>query len=124
MVRSGVTTEPLLPPLHLFVGAARKKRARDLNLKIVWSVFAARLFYCTLRTLNKATRLWGPTVRDFFADHKWSPGAKLAAQAITARFVGGEKCPHSIDGLVVACLGNPGRDERIYGAYQKTEFNQ
>ena len=121
-----------MPPLHSFVGggggAAQKKRGRDLSLKIVWSVFAAedfstsaKLFYCTLRTLNAATRLWGPAVRDFFADHMWSPAAKLAAQAITAQFVGGEKCPHSVDGLGAACLGHPGREERIYGAYQKTD---
>ena len=119
--------EPLLSP-HLFVGAARKNRAKDLNVKIVWSVFgaeefstSARLFYCTLRRLNKATRLWGPSVIEFFADHMWGPAAKLAAQAIKARFVGGDKCPHSIEDLRELCLGKPGREERIYGAYQKTD---
>ena len=91
-------------------------------MKIVWSVFgaeefstSARLFYCTLRQLNRATRLRGPPVGEFFADHKWGPEAKLAALAIKDRFVGGEKCPHNIEYLRAQCLGNPGREEeRIY----------
>ena len=81
-----------------------------------------RLFYRTLRELKRDTRLWGPPVGEFFADRMWGPEAELAALAIKAAFVGGGKCPHDIENLRDQCLGNPGRDDRIYGAYKKTEF--
>ncbi len=116
-------------PLHLFVGEARKRRAKCLNVEIVWSVFgaeefstSARLFYRTLRELKRSTRLWGPPVGELFAYHMWGPEAELAALAIKAAFVGGEKCPHDIENIRDQCLGNPGRDARIYGAYKKTVF--
>ena len=57
-----------------------------------------------------------------FADHMWGPEAELAALAIKAAFVGGEKCPHDMENIRDQCLGNPGRDDRIYGAYKKTVF--
>ena len=66
--------EPVLFPLHSFVGEARKKRAKFMNLEIVWSVFAteefwtsARFFYRTLRELKRNTRLWGPPIGKFCA---------------------------------------------------------
>ena len=82
---------------------------------------SARLFYRTLRTLNRATRLWGPPVEGFFAKHMWGQQAKLAVQAIKSRFVNGKKCPHSIENLDRQCLGHPDREERIYGAYKRTD---
>ena len=104
--------DPLVVSLHTRVGAAVKKRSTDLNVEIVWSVFgapeflsSARLFYCTLRDLNRSTRLWGPPVAGFFAKHMWGQQARLAAQTIRSRFLDGEECPHSIDRLERACLG-------------------
>ena len=48
--------EPLVSPLHLLVGVARNKGAKELNLKIVWSVFAAEDF---LRRRDYSTALCG-----------------------------------------------------------------
>ena len=80
------------------------------------------MFYRTLRKLYSGIRLWGPPVVEFFADHRWGPEAELAALVIKAAFVSGEKCPHNIEHIRDQCLGNPGREERIYGAYKKTFF--
>ena len=122
------TQNPLVVSLHTRVGTAVKKRSTDVNVEIVWSVFpapefssSARLFYCTLRDLNRSTRLRGPPVAGFFAKHMWGQQARLAAQTIRSRFLAGEKCPHSSDLLERACLGHPGRAERIYGAYRRTD---
>ncbi len=122
------SSDPRVLSLHTRVGAAGGKRSKELNVEIVWSVFgapefssSARLFYRTLRDLNRQTRLWGPPIRGFFAKHMWSPAAKLAAADIRSRFLNGEECPHSISGLDRECLGHPGRDERIYGAYNRTD---
>ena len=96
---------PRVVSLHTRVGAAVRKRSKELNVEIVWSVFgapeissSARLFYRTLRKLNRSTRLWGPPIAGF-AKHMWSQPAKLAAAAIRSRFLNGEECPHSINGL-------------------------
>ncbi len=122
------SSDPRVLSLHTRVGSAGGKRPKELNVEIVWSVFgapeflsSARLFYRTLRDLNRQTRLWGPPIAGFFAKHMWSPAAKLAAAAIRSRFLNGEECPHSINSLDRECLGHPGRDERIYGAYNRTD---
>jgi len=58
------SSNPRVLSLHTRVGAAGGKRSKELNVEIVWSVFgapefssSARLFYRTLRDLNRQTRL-------------------------------------------------------------------
>ncbi len=99
------SSDPRVVSLHTRVGAAGGERSKELNVEIVWFVFgapefssSARLFYRTLRELNRQTRLWGPPIAGFFAKHMWSQPAKLAAATIRSRFLNGEECPHS--GLV------------------------
>ena len=41
--------EPFVFPLHSYVGEARAKRAKDMNVEIVWSVFAAEEFSSSAR---------------------------------------------------------------------------
>ena len=120
--------DPVVFPLHSYVGEVCGRRAGDRNLEIVWSVFSpekeyrssARFMYRTTRRLNRRTRLWDPPVRGFFADHMWSKKANAEAAAIKAAFLRGEQCPHDEMDVHRYCLGNPGRDTRLYGAYRKT----
>ena len=44
--------EPVLFTLHSFVGEARKKRIKFMNLEIVWSVFVAEEFLTSARFLK------------------------------------------------------------------------
>ena len=75
--------DPLILPLHLSVGEACGRSANKLNLEIVWSVFApeesfgtsARCMYRATRRLTKATWLWGPPRREFYAAHIWGKDA-------------------------------------------------
>ena len=119
---------PLILPLHLSVGEACGGLAKKLNLEIVWSVFApedefgtsARFLYRSTRRLNHDTRLWGPPRSGFYASNTWETKAKKAAVAIKAAFLRGEECPDDDRDLQHRCIGNPGRDDCIYGVYRKT----
>ena len=47
-------------------------------------------------------------------------GRGWAAAAIKAAFLRGEECPDKDRSLLRRCIGDPGRDERIYGDYAGT----
>ncbi len=119
---------PLILPLHLSVGEACGSTANKLNLEIVWSVFApedqfgtsSRFVYRSTRQLNHGTRLWGPPRRGFYAANMWGRESNKAAAAIKAAFLRGEEDPDNDLDLQRRCIGDPGRDERIYGVYKET----
>ena len=122
---------PLILPLHLSVGEACGHRAGKLNLEIVWSVFcpdepfgtSSRFEYRSITTLERDTRLWGPSRSGFFAANMWGREAKKAAVSIKAVFLRGEECPEKKYDLQRRCLGHPNRDGRIYGAYRGTSVS-
>ena len=97
-------------------------------LEIVWSVFApedqygtsSRFVYRATRRLNRNTRLWGPRRSGFYAASAWGEEANEAAAAIKAAFLRGEECPDKDRSLQRRCIGDSGRDERIYGGYAGT----
>ena len=47
-------------------------------------------------------------------------GRGRAAAAIKAAFLRGEECPDKDRSLLRRCIGDPGRDEHIYGGYAGT----
>ena len=120
----------LILPLHLSVGEACGRFANKLNLEIVfWSVFApedpfgtsARFMYRATRQLTKGTRLWGPPRREFYAAHIWGKDAVRKAAAIKAAYLRGEEDPEKqFADQQRRCMGDPGRDTRIYGVFKDT----
>ena len=110
---------PLIFPLHLSVGEACGHRAPKLNLDEPFGI-SSRFAYRSITTLDRDTRLWGPSRSGFFAAHMWGREAKKVAVSIKAAFLRGEECPEKNYDLQRQCLGHPNRDDRIYGAYRGT----
>ena len=119
---------PLILPLHLSVGEASGRDAAKLNLKIAWSVFApgdefftsSRFVYQSIQQLDPGARLWGPPRRGFYDANAWGKEANKAATAMKAAFLRGVEDPDKDVPIYRRCMGNPKRDDRIYGAYSKT----
>ena len=84
----------------------------------VWDVIAVRV------PLNSAAQSWNPVVgsprRGFYAANMWGKESDKAAAAIKAAFLRGEEDPDNDFDLQRQCIGDPGRDERIYGVYKET----
>ena len=119
---------PRIRPLHLSVGEASGRDAAKLNLEIAWSVFApddqfgtsSRFVYRSTQQLVPGARLWGPPRRGFYDANAWGKAANKVATEMKAAFLRGVEDPDKDVPLYRRCMGNPKRDDRIYGAYSKT----
>ena len=49
----------------------------------------------------------------------WGEAACADAETIQVAFVSGKKFPHG-DDVKLQCIGNPQREDRIYGAFKET----